>query len=764
MNQELKEIKKKYGEEMAHFCREHFATLLETEGLLSSLLFEHFDASHELYNDLKDNDLFSSFIKYIYSFTKEIQGYLNTNKTPKELLDSVGYELYECNSEEDIQKFKKYYAPGEELCTFHGGRLETDYVFFAVKKDVDKIKREDFEHPERQDEYGTSVISIQFDRMTNYVSIKNRYNHTVNNPNSTFSNNLDNIVDGLTDAFERVYGFKQKEIQRFEIPNYVMVNGKYYKYNREMNHQYYCTNNVFIKDHQVITYPKERYILFDYFLLDMKEKKICLLDKKLRDSFIDTIETICNIQIVKEEDKKKIMIKTKNENNIEITLNQNNQMIAYKNDEIKIIGNDFCFYNFMLEDIELPNVEKIGNGFCYYNRILKKIELPNVKKIGNDFCYQNRNLKKIEFSNVEKIGNNFCFLNTTLENISFNHLKEIGNGFCGFCENFSSISLPSVVKIGNDFCHNCSKLEELNVPNLKVIGDAFCDQNQAFKEISFPSVEQIGNQFCSNNYSIKKVFLPNVISIGNAFLSDNRNLEELSLPNVEFIESHFCDWNTSLKELILPYVEKIGDNFLSNNPLFEKIYAPNLVRIGDYFLYRTEQMKQIDLPNVEKIGNSFCFCNNAFEEISFPKVKEIGYNFCYQNQVIKTLFLPNVIKIGEHFCYSNQFLQDVFLPSVQYIGNDFCYHNNSILNFDAPEAKMVGIGFLHSNSHLHSLCLGSLESFLAIRELFYNSTSLEVIELGENFRFYEPVLEYKKRKLEEEAKKRKEELKLKITI
>ena len=53
MNNDLLIIKKKYGEEMAHFCREHFATLLETEGLLSTLLLVHFDPNRELYNDLK---------------------------------------------------------------------------------------------------------------------------------------------------------------------------------------------------------------------------------------------------------------------------------------------------------------------------------------------------------------------------------------------------------------------------------------------------------------------------------------------------------------------------------------------------------------------------------------------------------------------------------------------------------------------------------------------------------------------------------------
>lgn len=52
MNEDLKIIKKKYGEKMMKLCRESFPTLLESEGLLSQLMLEHFDPSHVLYEDM----------------------------------------------------------------------------------------------------------------------------------------------------------------------------------------------------------------------------------------------------------------------------------------------------------------------------------------------------------------------------------------------------------------------------------------------------------------------------------------------------------------------------------------------------------------------------------------------------------------------------------------------------------------------------------------------------------------------------------------
>ena len=208
---DLKLIKDKYGEKMMHFCRSAFSTLLETPGLLYNLIKEKFEFNKFLYEDMESEGELDSFKNYIYSLLQREEALTSSEKTPKELFDELGYDFYECKTEEEIQCFKKYYKENEVLCTFSGGRLKTCHVFFAVKKDAENIKR--FEEPRRQDEYGTSVISIQFTKdETNTLSIRNRYNHTVNNPDATFSNNLENIIPGLTDSFEKTYNFNISQI------------------------------------------------------------------------------------------------------------------------------------------------------------------------------------------------------------------------------------------------------------------------------------------------------------------------------------------------------------------------------------------------------------------------------------------------------------------------------------------------------------------------------------------------------------------------
>ena len=67
---DLKLIKKKYGEEMMHLCRKLFPTILEEEGKLISILDSTFGHPKYLYDDIKnDTKKFKDFIYYIYGST-----------------------------------------------------------------------------------------------------------------------------------------------------------------------------------------------------------------------------------------------------------------------------------------------------------------------------------------------------------------------------------------------------------------------------------------------------------------------------------------------------------------------------------------------------------------------------------------------------------------------------------------------------------------------------------------------------------------------
>ena len=519
-SKELNRIKKLYGEKFMHFCRSIFPTLLEQEGLLTEVLKSTFATnSRTLYDDIVNSDLEEEFKNYIYSkidVEKEKPEIIG-EKTPYQLLDENGYNLYECNSEEEIQSFKKYYKSGEELCTFRGNRLNRCVVFFAVKKNVEEIKREDFNNPKREDEYGTSVMSIQFTKSQNStVSIKNRYNHTVNNPDATYGNNLDEIALGLRQSFEKLLSergltLNRSNIEAFYIPGYIVADdGKYYKYNKEFNGNYYCPGNVIIDLGNVIKLEPEKQELIDYFILDKENKTLSLYDSAISDSFIDGFKNIDSIEMANnnnsEQKTKTITIKEKSSDKpITIEINkESNSIIGYTNENLTNLGDNFLGYNEQLSKLVAPNVTSIDDDVLANNKGLEEFEAPNLTKIGDNFLEYNEQLSKFNVPNVIYIGNSVLMLNKGLEKFEAPNLTEIGDDFLGDNKQLSKINVPNVIYIGNRVLGNNKKIEKFEAPNAEKIGSYFLRMNTKLSEFCVPNLSKESKENLEYVFSVVK--------------------------------------------------------------------------------------------------------------------------------------------------------------------------------------------------------------------------------------------------------------------
>ena len=429
MNKDYNILKKNYGEKFAKLCRKNFSTLLEKEKLLPTIILSKFAPNHYLYDDIIDQQYEEEFSNYIYNFVDVEKKGIEINKSVKELLSEAGYIFYECKTEEDIQSFKKYYIKDEELCTFNGGRLNRCYVFWAIKKNVSSIQRKNFKNPSREDEYGTSVISIQFTKLGNTLSIKNRYNHHVNNPDATFSNNLENIIPGLTNAFEREYGFKinQNSYYKygFNLKNYTLADdGKWYRYNYELNNIFYCSHNIIIDNGEVKKMDPSRYIIIDYFVIDLKEKRIKLYDNDLEDSFLDEIENMERIKIHKNEEGKNIIIQSNNNKEIAIKTNKYGQITGISNQSVTQINDNFLQWNTTLTELNLPNLETINDWFMPNNKELLKLNLPNLTKVGYFFLISNEKLKEVNLPKIKSVGNYFLNKNEKMSKLIYAQLKD----------------------------------------------------------------------------------------------------------------------------------------------------------------------------------------------------------------------------------------------------------------------------------------------------------------------------------------------------
>lgn len=576
LSKDLKYIKKKYGEKMMHYCRDCFPTILNVSGKLVEILNKHFYyVKDSLYNDIKEKYKEDEFNNFIYSKAglKNEYDLRNINKSPEELFDSAGYNFYECTNVEDIMSFKKYYAPGEDLCTFSSpdSRLERFFIFFAVKKNVLDIKREDFSIPDREDEYGTSVISIQFTKdKYNHLSIKNRYNESVNNPDSTFDNNLDNIINGLTMSFYDCYGIREiyDENSEFQMENYISINDEYYKYNYKLNDIFYCANNIIVDNDNVIKYDPEKYIIMDYFIIDLVNKRIDVYDKSIDDSFKNVIGNIKNIEIVRTQDHKKVYITNEENNMFELTLSFDNRLIGIRNNKINELPNRFLVSNKYLKYLEFSEVKIISNEVLYANTNLEWLKLDNVQIIGDYFLTNNIALREINLDKLNKVGNDFLKRNLLLNKMSLNSLKEVGSSFMFSNKGIRTINMPNLAKTGKCFFKSNDKVFYAVFPSLKETNEYFMTEARGLRMFEADNLEKTGDMFLMGNKELEYISLPNLKETGKMFLAVNKIIVSVNLPSLAYLPKYFLRNATELENINL-----------DNNCSWENIYNKKLLEL-----------------------------------------------------------------------------------------------------------------------------------------------------------------------------------------
>lgn len=573
---ELKLIKKKYGESMMQLCRRLFPTILETKGLLYNILSETIFPNKSIGKEIISGYYEPLFLLYIYSFIRKKSDLEEVDKTPFELLETKGYKLYECKTNEDILAFRKYYAPGEELCTFNENRLTKRHVFFAVKDGAENLNRKAITNPDREDDYSKSVISIQFNRGTfNSLSIISRYNHSVFNPDASYGNDLENIVPGLTNSFQKYYGLNI--VQSSKASNFLydklfctMANdGIFYKANLEKNNIYYCENNIIVDYGKVIdTYykAKEIYIIFDYYILDLKEKKISLYDKTIKDSFVDSLDLdIKKIEVRKNKNTKDILIYIEKENPIKIVIDEKNRIIEYENNYITSIGDDFLENNRTLKRIKLNNVKSIGNNFLINNKIVEEIELESVEKIGNNFLRNNNTVKKADFPNLSEIGDYFMAFDYELEEIHVDNARRIGDAFLFTNNRVKSILMPYVEIIGNDFLRFNHQIEYINFANLKVVKDSFLYSVDRVNNIMFPKLIKTGSDFMVCSKTVNNIYMPLLEEAGPNIMYFNEEIGSIYMPNIKHLPASSFACNRSCNVVYLQSLENIDSSAFLNN-------------------------------------------------------------------------------------------------------------------------------------------------------------------------------------------------------
>lgn len=533
-------IKHQNGEAFARALRDN--NLLDTPNIVQLVKFAGRDANPAL-------------LSYIWSIKRFETTNEHSDQDPFELLHRAGYEFVEyADTFAKQNRIKKYFRENEELCTFRDEtRHQEYYIVNAVKYGADKIQPSPI--PQRQDEYGTSVISIQMRKTGGFISIKNRYNHSVEYCDSTFDSNPDNIIAGLSAALKTRFNVNWAATRGALPDGYVRIGDNILKYTYEI-HNAYIGENFYEQHGRIHELDKNSQTMLDYFIWDAKQQKL-LNPTGVDDGFIRAFRT--------EAAGRKVTL----------TGRAPNQTLCIDGTEaIKLQGGRIVWLNF-------PNVENAAQNFLAHNTLLKQLHMENLKTAGSNFLTYNEGL---------------C-------NLNLPRLEHTDSGFLTSNETITSVNLPNLKHAGMHFLTANTALTEISLPNLLYANDIFLANNNTIKHVDFPRLTRVGSKFMKCNMELELAEFPSLVEAGDMFLQSNQTLADFKAPKLQTVGSLFLAHNNSLLHLELPELTTAGDSFLFQRAPLDRLYLPKLQHVGTQFLQYNLFLKYLYAPMLTYIDN-----------------------------------------------------------------------------------------------------------------------------------------------------------------
>lgn len=364
---------------------------------------------------------------------------------PFQLLAQANYDSFHADTLEKQNSIKRYFEKGELLCTFNSAtRFERYHIVHAVRRDADQIDRSDFHGIEkRQDEYGTSVISIQMLKRGGFISIKNRYNHTVQGCDNTFNSNPDNIIDGLSEALKIHFDVDFTASKSPLGDGFVLMGRHIVQYNNETNNIYYG-DQVWAENGSVHPIDKGAGdALFDGFIFCNKGKRLIKIDPQLRDSFAEDFNRDYG-------GNKRLNVRNGN-----LYLGDNHCLIRAERSQIT--------------DLDLPDLKSMSN-YCLKNvRELVSFNAPNLETMGKQCLQKSPKLKHFQSLSVQNMKHECLELSDSLITFDAPNLTIMGHGCLRRTRFLEVFNTPLLTKMGGKCLLGKSKTglpTEFNAPLL----------------------------------------------------------------------------------------------------------------------------------------------------------------------------------------------------------------------------------------------------------------------------------------------------------
>ncbi|MBE6458116.1 MAG: hypothetical protein E7011_04925 [Alphaproteobacteria bacterium] len=522
---------------------------------------------------------------------------------PIALLKRAGYDAYVADTLSKQNAIRQYYAPGEELCTFYDNtRFERYHIINAVRHDVDKIRRSDFPSPSREDEYGTSVLSIQVLKSGGFISIKNRYNHTVSNPDNTYNSNPDNIIPGLSDAIKHHFNVDFSAMHTTLPENYILVDGRIFSYICELNNTYIGSDFYITDGVPTPLNPGHQLMLGGGLMLDMREKSVKNVTGGMSSGdFITNAISGKSVQLIREPSGGKSVI-ANGEKLFTVRDGLMSSLNIANADSIKLE-----FMNFT-DFVDFGHVKHLDLVYCNFNNGFRvnpdaeSIKLEHVRSRGSISV---QNVKKLNLKEID--GFQVLNINPNADSLSLEVEKGVLPSSTLDVSNVRSLSLQgcswSMIRI-DDLKLNPNAVS-IFLANLSTDGVVDC------RNVSEIDMHNVRSGHIIINPSAKRVHLSDVIGLYGTV--DFSNVSHVMLYNTNLENIDQVIWNKDL----LYFGAAIG-------------WPTPPIRNFDF-----SQVKRLELSNLDLTNRDFRFNPNASEltlhycsglsgELDFSGVKNLS--------------------------------------------------------------------------------------------------------------------------------------------
>lgn len=468
-------LKRQKGETFAQTIRNHHSGILEIPDL--DLIVRHAG---------KDAEPLLPYLKSLLSSNDDAP--VAETRDPFVLLEEAGYDAFYADTLEKQNGIEHYFTPDELLCTFNDASRYIDFhIVHAVKRGAASLKRTDFNGTEdRQDPYGTSVISIQISKKGGFIKITNRYNHAVSHGDNTFGSNPNKIAPGLSRSLKNYFNVD------FSIPaaplpeGFVSVGNQVFKYHTERNNVYYG-DQAWVQNGTIHAVDRSRGdALFDGFLFDNKTKTLKSVDSRYMDSFAEDFNRAYG-------------------GNPGLFVRKGNLML---NDEI-LIGAEESRMN----TLYLPEVTTMGDDCLHHAQFLTHFVAPMLETVGVSFLGKARALEHFSASVLKTAGNGFLRNAVALRCFDVPMLTVMGNCCLEGALVLTHLEVPALVRMGCYCLENVPALRHFSAPALTGMGQECLSRAPALERVDIPALTEAGFDCLTHSPMLSWDLMPPVLAM-----------------------------------------------------------------------------------------------------------------------------------------------------------------------------------------------------------------------------------------------------------